>query len=58
MDDPQELITRILDWSEHHPEFDTMFVVDLQEQLDQWGNLKPTQVAALKNIIKTWKIYN
>lgn len=58
MPDVQEKITLILNWAEENPGkgFDTMFVVDLQEKLDEWGELKPAQEDALDNIISRWGI--
>jgi hypothetical protein len=53
--DPAEMIETILTWAEDHPNFDTSFVDDLNDQLSS-GDLSDSQVTALENIIEKWRI--
>lgn len=58
MIDAQEKITIILDYFLDHKDkqFDTAYVYDLQEKLDEYGSLTKAQERALENIITSWKI--
>lgn len=49
-------IDQILEWAEEHPEFDTAFVLSLQEQLLSRGELSDRQTQALHNIIEKYDI--
>lgn len=48
----------ILDWhaDNKHSGFDPTFVTDLQDKLDEFGKLTPSQEKALDRIIQKWNI--
>lgn len=56
--DQQEKITLIIDYFLNHKDkkFDTTYVYDLQEKLDEYGALTKAQERALENIITRWGI--
>jgi len=58
MNDPQEKITKIIDWTIENPDynFNASFIYSCQEALDEFGKLTERQEQALDNIIKTWII--
>lgn len=54
--DDSEKIEMILAWAEDHPEFDTNFVEDMEDKLDEHGSLTERQSESLDHIISRWKI--
>ena len=54
----QEKITAIIDWSLENRDkrFNSTFVYDLQEKLDEFGKLTRAQERSLDNIIEKWGI--
>ena len=54
----QEKITAIIDWSLENRDkrFNSIFVYDLQEKLDEFGKLTRAQERSLDNIIEKWGI--
>ena len=51
-----EQIQLILDWSEEHPEFDTGFVLSMQERLEAGNELTDAQKQGIDNIIEKFHI--
>jgi hypothetical protein len=56
--DASDAIEAILNWAneEGNEDFDTFFVSDLQEKLDEYGELTANQEIALENICNRWNI--
>lgn len=54
--DAEEMIEKILAWSEDHPKFDTSFIDDLNDQMSSGRTLSDSQVTALENIMEKWHI--
>ena len=55
--DYEEKIRMILDWAESKPNFDTSFLEDLLEKMEEKG-LTNRQEEAVDRIIKKWRIFS
>lgn len=56
IDEPEDLIIRILAWAESNESFDRSFVEAMQKRLQAGGSLTERQIEALQNIISKWRI--
>jgi uncharacterized coiled-coil protein SlyX len=54
--DDEDKIELILEWAQYHPNFDTDYVEDLQQQLAEGQELTERQSEALDNIIERFRI--
>ncbi len=53
----EEKIDLILRWSIDNPDFNTLFIEDLKEKYDEYGDLTEFQENAIDNIIIKWRIF-
>ena len=51
-----ERLAKLLAWASTQPNFDTKFLVSLQEKLDKGWSLSEKQIAAAENIITRFKL--
>lgn len=55
--DDEDKINAILSWkADEKPDFDDLFVLEMQQGLEKYGKLFPSQTAALDRIIGGFRI--
>lgn len=54
--DVQDMLARVFEYAENHPNFDTEFIESLQERIDGGRELTDGQIAALENIVDRFRL--
>lgn len=55
--DDHELITLALEFADHHFNFDSSFILSLEDSLKRYSKLSDKQRAALEKIIDKWHMH-